>query len=224
MAKVLVTNSFGKFSEEPDAILTEAGFEVVHIKEHILDNEDEVIEKYIDDDVVAAVNGLEPVTEKTLKAAHGLRLITKHGVGLDNIDLDACSANGVAVASTPGANRQAVADLIVGLMLSLSRHICDADKSIKTGEWKGFFGTGLYGKTLGIIGMGAIGKEVIERCAGFKMHFLGYDPYWNEDFARGTAGIETLRSIFFQPASDKGDLPHDRRAGTGIDEADRLSD
>lgn len=183
MKKVLVTGSFSKYSDEPINLLKENGFEVVKIQEHILSNEDEVIRKYIDDDVVATVNGLEPVTVKTLEAAHGLKFITKHGIGLDNIDLEACKAHGVAVANTPGANRQAVADLIVGLMLSLARHIPAADRSIKSGEWVGYFGTALYGKTLGIIGMGAIGREVIQRCEGFRMRVVAYDPFWDEEYA-----------------------------------------
>ena len=183
MKKVLVTNSFSKYSDEPMELLKSNGFEVVKIQEHILSDEDEVICKYIDDDVVATVNGLEPVTQKTLEAAHGLKFITKHGIGLDNIDLPGCKAHGVAVANTPGANRQAVADLIVGLMLSLARQIPAADRSIKSGEWKGFFGTALYGKTLGIIGMGAIGREVIQRCEGFCMKVVAYDPFWDEEYA-----------------------------------------
>lgn len=183
MKKVLVTNSFSKYSDEPIKLLNSHGFEVVKIQEHILSDEDEVIRKYIDDDVVATVNGLEPVTEKTLKAAHGLKFITKHGIGLDNIDLPGCAAHGVAVANTPGANRQAVADLIVGMMLSLARHIPAADHSIKSGRWEGFFGTAVYGKTLGIIGMGAIGREVIQRCEGFRMKVLAYDPFWDEEYA-----------------------------------------
>lgn len=183
MKKVLVTNSFSKFSPDAENLLKSHGYEVVKIKEHILTDEDEVIRRYIDDDVVATINGLEPVSDKTLEAAHGLKIISKHGVGLDNIDLEDCRRHGVAVASTPGSNRQAVADLILGLMLCLARHISEADKSVKAGEWNGYFGTALYGKTLGIVGMGAIGREVIQRCEGFKMKVLAYDPYWDEAYA-----------------------------------------
>ena len=183
MKKVLVTGSFGKFNRSPIEMLEQAGFQIVQIKEHPLTDEDKLL-KYIDDDIIAIVNGLEPIGRKTMEAAKGLKLVVKHGAGVNNIDLEAAKELGIAVANTPGANKEAVADLAFGLMLAVARNISQADASMKAGKWEGFFGRSVYGRTLGIVGMGAIGKSLAKRANGFSMKILGYDPYWDEDFAK----------------------------------------
>ncbi len=184
MKKVLITTpSFGKFSREPVEILENAGFEVVRVKEHPISEEEELL-PYIDDEVVAIINGLEPVGRGLMEAAKGLRVIAKHGAGVNNIDLEAAKEHQIYVANTPGANKEGVADFAFGLMLAVARKIPQADRSMREGEWNGFFGSSVYGRALGIIGMGAIGKCMAVRAEGFQMKILGYDPFWDEDFAR----------------------------------------
>jgi D-3-phosphoglycerate dehydrogenase len=186
--KILLTGSFGKFSREPFDILEKAGLEPVQIKGQLINTEEKLL-SYLDREVAAVINGLEPVGEKVMAAATGLRLIVKHGVGVDNIDLEAARRHGITVANTPGANRNGVADLAFGLMLAAARKIPQADASVKAGEWKGFFGVSVYNRTLGIVGMGAIGKCMALRAKGFSMRILGYDPFWDADFA-GKNGVE----------------------------------
>ena len=119
------------------------------------------------------------VTADVLKRAPRLRVIGRAGVGVDNVDLQAATAAGVLVMNTPGGNAVAVAEQTMGFMLSMARHIPQATASTKAGKWekKKFVGSELRGKTLGIIGLGAIGREVVIRARGFGMKIVAYDPY-----------------------------------------------
>lgn len=118
------------------------------------------------------------VTAQVLAAASRLKVIGRAGVGVDNIDLEAAKAHGVTVVNAPTSTSLAVAELTLGLMLAMAREIPRADAGMKGGEWlkKKLAGIELYGKTLGIIGMGRIGSEVGKRAAAFGMSAMGYDP------------------------------------------------
>jgi D-3-phosphoglycerate dehydrogenase len=118
------------------------------------------------------------VTVQVLAAAKRLKVIGRAGVGVDNIDIEAAKAHGVTVVNAPTSTSLAVAELTLGLMLAMARKIPRADAGMKGGEWlkKELAGMELYGKTLGIIGMGRIGAEVGKRAAAFGMSVLGYDP------------------------------------------------
>jgi D-3-phosphoglycerate dehydrogenase / 2-oxoglutarate reductase len=130
------------------------------------------------------------VTADILAAATRLRVVGRAGVGVDNIDLNAATMQGVIVMNTPGANSMATAELTLGLMLAASRHIPQAHASLKTGEWRrsDFVGVQLYGKVLGIIGFGRVGRLVAERAQSFGMEVLAYDQYVAEETARD-AGV-----------------------------------
>ena len=119
------------------------------------------------------------VTADVLKKAPKLRVIGRAGVGVDNVDLPAATSAGVLVMNTPGGNAVAVAEQTLGFMLSLARHIPQAAASTRAGKWekKKFVGNELRAKTLGIIGLGAIGREVVIRARGFGMKIVAYDPY-----------------------------------------------
>ena len=114
-----------------------------------------------------------------LAAAPKLRVIGRAGVGVDNIDTAAATHRGVVVMNTPGANAVAVAELTLGLMISLARSIPRANATMHAGKWekKSLQGQELRGKTLGIVGLGRIGLEVARRAASFGMTILGYDPF-----------------------------------------------
>ncbi len=118
------------------------------------------------------------VTAQVLAAAERLKVVGRAGVGVDNIDLEAAKAHGVTVVNAPTSTSLAVAELTLGLMLAMAREIPRADAGMKAGEWlkKELGGMELYGKTLGVIGMGRIGSEVGKRAAAFGMSALGYDP------------------------------------------------
>jgi D-3-phosphoglycerate dehydrogenase len=114
-----------------------------------------------------------------IAAATKLKVIARAGVGVDNVDLEAASAKGIAVMNTPAGNTVATAELAFGLMLALARHIPQAYGSMQAGKWdrKSFMGTELRGKTLGIIGFGRIGRAIARRAAAFEMTVIAYDPY-----------------------------------------------
>jgi D-3-phosphoglycerate dehydrogenase len=114
-----------------------------------------------------------------LAHARKLRVIGRAGVGVDNIDLDAATRQGIAVMNTPGANAVAVAEHTLGMMLAMARHLCRADALMHAGRWekKSLQGTELRGKTLGIAGLGRIGLEVARRARAFGMEIVGHDPF-----------------------------------------------
>jgi D-3-phosphoglycerate dehydrogenase / 2-oxoglutarate reductase len=114
-----------------------------------------------------------------LSHAKKLRVVGRAGVGVDNIDLDAATRQGIAVMNTPGANAVAVAEQTLGMMLAMARHLCRADALMHAGKWekKSLQGSELRGKTLGIAGLGRIGMEVARRARAFGMEIVGHDPF-----------------------------------------------
>jgi len=126
-------------------------------------------------DAEVLIAGTEKITEEVFKNAPNLKLISRVGIGLDGIDFDLCKKYGVRVAYTPDAPTMAVAELCVGMILDLARKITDTDKNIKNGIWHRHMGTLLYGKTIGIFGMGRIGKSLIHLLKPFNVKFLVHD-------------------------------------------------
>lgn len=126
-------------------------------------------------DVVALVVGSDVVDESTVAPYPNLACVVRAGVGTDNVRLPA-AASRVAVAGIPGLNAQSVADYTFGLMLAASRRIAEADRAVRDGGWSALAGADLYRKTLGIVGLGAVGRAVAARASGFEMTVLAYDP------------------------------------------------
>jgi len=131
------------------------------------------------------IAGVDDISAKVIeKAPPTLKVISRYGVGYDQVDIEACGRRGIVVTNTPGVNAESVADLAFGLMLSIARQIPYADEQTKRGGWPRITGMELYGKTLGIIGLGAIGRAVARRARGFSMRVLAYDPAIDEAFCR----------------------------------------
>src|SRR4029077_3655880 len=125
--------------------------------------------------------------------------VGRAGVGVDNIDVAAASRQGVLVVNVPGGNTISAAEHTMALLLSLARNIPEANSSLKGGEWNRakFTGTELQGKTLGLIGLGRIGREVAKRAQSFGMRVVGYDPYASEDYANAfNINLATLDEIY----------------------------
>ncbi len=145
------------------------------------------------------VRGRTKVTPAVLEAGKKLKVVGRAGVGVDNINLPAAKDSGVIIVNSPLATTAAVAELTLGLMLSLVREIPRADASLKAGQWlkKEFEGTELYEKTLGIIGYGRIGSSVGQRATAFGMHLVGFDPFLSAEEIR-LRGAEpvTLNELF----------------------------
>ena len=126
------------------------------------------------------------VTKEIIESAEKLKVVGRAGVGLDNVDLEPASKRGIIVMNTPGGNTISTAEHTMSLILSLSRNIPQADASTKKGNWerKKFMGVELYGKTLGVIGLGRVGSEVAKRAASFGMKVIAYDPFLSLDKAK----------------------------------------
>src|SRR5919205_620026 len=133
------------------------------------------------------------VNQDVLSKAPKLRVIGRAGVGVDNVDLSAATHAGVLVMNTPGGNAVSVAEHTIAFMLCLARGIPNANVSTKAGKWekKKFLGTEVRGKTLGLVGLGSIGREVVRRAAPFEMRIIGYDPYVSSQTA-SDMGVELV--------------------------------
>jgi len=131
----------------------------------------------------ALICGAEPITAEVLRASDNLRLVMKHGVGVDNIDIEFATAMGVLVANTPDTNTEAVADLTIGLMLVLLRKICEANVATHLGRWEPFIGHELGTMKVGVVGTGRIGGGVIKRLSAFDSEILAYDVNPRQDLA-----------------------------------------
>ena len=125
------------------------------------------------------------VTKEVIDKADNLKIIARAGVGVDNIDLNAATEKGIMVVNSPESTSITVAEHTMGLLLSMARKLSIADKSVKEGKWekKKFMGVELRNKTLGVIGMGRIGSQVVNRCKAFEMDAVAYDPYLPEEVA-----------------------------------------
>jgi D-3-phosphoglycerate dehydrogenase len=130
------------------------------------------------------IAGLDQIDSAALAGATRLKVIARYGVGVDNVDLAAARARGITVTNTPGANSASVAELALGMMLALARQILPADAAARRGEFPRMSGISLEDKTIGILGLGAIGKQLVRRLAGFNCRLVAYDPYPDEVFAR----------------------------------------
>jgi D-3-phosphoglycerate dehydrogenase len=131
-------------------------------------------------DADALILGLDACDAAVFAAAPRLRVVARFGAGVDTIDLDAAVRHGVTVTNTPGANTIAVAELTLALLLALARGLPEAIATARTGHWTRTPGWELDGKTLGLVGLGRIGRAVATRAAAFGMRVIGHDPYATE--------------------------------------------
>jgi len=128
------------------------------------------------DSVVGLLAGVEPLTAQVIAAAKGLAVISRCGVGLDNVDQATASERGIRVLSTPDAPVDAVVEMTLGLILGTLRQIPAADRQVREGGWPRLKGRLLKSKTVGILGLGRIGTRVARLCSAFGAHVIAYDP------------------------------------------------
>lgn len=129
------------------------------------------------------IAGLDFITAEVIRACPALRVISRYGAGVDRVDLAAAKGAGIRVTNTPGANSIAVAELAMGLILSLARRIPSLDRSTRSGDWVRSTGVEISGGTIGIVGLGAIGKKLATMAHGFGMTVLAHDPYADTEYA-----------------------------------------
>ncbi|UMA66928.1 phosphoglycerate dehydrogenase (plasmid) [Roseivivax marinus] len=188
MAVIVNTSpGFGKHGRVPD-LIAERGWELVRCDDAA--KPDGGLSEHLPRADVLVV-GLIGADGATVAQGPGLKGVVKHGVGVDNIDIPACTAAGLPVCNTPGANADAVAELAVGLMFSMARAIPQGHASVVSGGWDRRVGTQLGGKTLGIVGLGNIGKRLAKLAQGLGMSVVASDKYPDTAFAEAH-GIEML--------------------------------
>lgn len=173
MKVVITSRSFGQISDAPNRILDEAGIEAIHMGK---DFDYAEFAKVIPEADALIIGGHQFLPED-LRRCPKLRIICKHGAGVDNIPLETAKEMGITVTNAPAMNSEAVADFTFAHILNISRGVSIAAAGIRAGGYKAFTGRDVYGKTLGLIGFGAIGKAVTRRALGFAMRVLVYDPY-----------------------------------------------
>lgn len=139
----------------------------------------------------AVVAGGEPYTAEVFRACPDLKLVARFGVGYDAVDVPAATEHGVVACTTPGTNDWAVADHAMGLIIDLAHNMSLHDRTTRGGEWKVFPGVDVYRATLGIVGLGRIGKGVARRARGFDMRVIAYEPYPDRSFVAEN-GIELV--------------------------------
>jgi len=182
MEKVLVTpRSFGRTDTSAFDSLKNAGYEVVlNPYGQVLTKEQMKSEI---EDVVGVIVGIDPLDEGVLACGKKLRAVAKYGIGTDNIDKAYCASHNIHLSITRGANSNAVADYTFALLMACARNLTIINELCHRKNWSKLIGADVYKKTIGILGLGAIGKGVARRATGFDMKILAYDLAWDENYA-----------------------------------------
>ena len=182
MHKVLLTTPrFFAFEAMIREHLAEHGCEVLEHRAHDMQMKEETLLTLVPE-AAGMITALEPVTARVLAAAPRLRVICATGVGYDHIDVEAATARGVAVCTSAGSNHQSVAELTLGLMVAVARQIALGDRVLRRGGWEPLVGPELWGKTLGNVGLGRIGKAVALLARAFGMRVIATDIVLDHTF------------------------------------------
>jgi len=179
--KVLISSKSFNCDDNTIKLLKDAGFDRIVIPGRKLE-----INEFKDliSDADGIIAGTEQITKELLDHAKSLKVISRFGVGTDNIDLVAAGEKKIIVLNTPSAPTDAVAELTIALILNIIRKISVVNEAMHSGQWKPVMGTLLRGKTMGIIGLGRIGKEVIRLLSSFGLIMIAYEPYPNIQFIK----------------------------------------
>lgn len=183
MPRVFIsTSSFAKYDASSLDLLKDAGLNVQLNPHSRKLTTGECLSLY--QDIEGLIAGTEALTAEVLKSTRNLKVISRCGVGTDGIDMAAAKKLGIKVFTTPDAPTQAVAELAIGLMLDLLRGISKEDLSVRDGKWPKNMGNLLSGKILGIVGLGRIGRRVVELTKPFKLEYIACDNVPDERFAK----------------------------------------
>ncbi len=200
MRILLSTTSFQDTPGKHHDILAQSGFEIVRERGPL--TEAKMLELVTTNGGFdGLLNGDDIITAKVIDAAMPrLKVIAKYGIGLDSIDVAYATKKKLPVLFTPGVNETTVAEQTIGLMIALAKHFYPHIQSTKAGGWKRKTGCELAGKTLGLIGVGRIGKETIKRAQAMGMTCIAYGNYWDDEFARqyGVARKNTVEELLME--------------------------
>jgi len=174
--KILISSaSFGKINKDPINILEKAGYTPVLNPYGRKFEFSEFVE--LIGDATGLIAGTEKITAELLESAPKLKVISRYGVGMDNIDLETAKRRGIILRSTPEAPSEAVAELALALMLNLYRRVGEADRGVRSNNWSQLIGRLLSRKCLGIVGLGRIGRKLVRLLQPFEMEIRAYEPY-----------------------------------------------
>lgn len=191
---LITTSSFGKQDSSLLQILSENGLSYILNPYARKLTESEVFELIEQHQPIGMIAGVEPLTRKVLERAKNLKVISRAGIGMDAVDLRAASDLGIVVTNTPDAPTMPVAELVIGMFLSLLRRIHVSDASIRRGEWDRPMGNLLHGKTVGLIGCGRIGSCMAGLLSSFGCKILGYDSFINKSDNFSMVDLEKILS------------------------------
>ena len=190
--KIVIPDDFPSFYDDyPEALgrLRQLGDLTVH--QSRAESEAELIERLVGETIVLNVRSYSAFTAEVIAALPGLRVVSINGTGVDNFDLEACSDNGVVVTNTPGGATTSVAELTMALMFAAARHIALADRRVRGGDWYHQHGIELRGKTLGVVGLGLIGQEVVRFGRALGMRVIAWS--FRDDAERAASlGVEQV--------------------------------
>jgi len=179
--RALITSWFSEPGDAMDRFLQDHGVETVLNRWHEGRNEEELISLLRGID--AAIVSVDPFTRRVLASAKSLKVVSRVGIGYDSVDVEAATEFGIPVCNTPAANKRAVAEFAMTLLLASARKLLDNVQEVVAGGWTRHIGRDLAEQRLGIIGLGTIGKEVALRARAFEMQILAHDPVRDETFA-----------------------------------------
>lgn len=183
MPKVLITpRSYAQYSDEPLKKMADAGITIV---KNPLGG---ILEKSQMLDYIKGIDGIilgvDPMDADVLAAGTDLKVVSKYGVGTDNIDLEYCKSHNITVTITQNANSHAVADYAFALILAVARKVVEIDKACRQGDWGKKVAVDVFGKKIGVVGLGAIGRGVVARAKGFSMEVYGFDVFKDETYIK----------------------------------------
>jgi D-3-phosphoglycerate dehydrogenase len=194
---LLTTTSFQDTPGPHQDLLASTGWEIIRARGPLHEADTLALVGDID----AYICGDDLITRRVLeKARPRLQVISKYGIGVDKIDVKACTALGIPLLFTPGVNHTTVAEHTFLLLLALQKHLLFHTDSTRAGGWRRQTGHELYGKTIGLVGLGRIGQEVALRARAFGMNVLGFGHHWDDAFAaaHGITRVATTDALFAQ--------------------------
>ena len=196
MTRILLTTT--SFQDTPGShhdLLEQSGFEIIRERGPL--PEERMLE--LVGDIDGMICGDDAITSAVIdKALPRLKVISKYGIGLDKIDVEYTDKVGLPLTFCPGVNHTTVAEHSFGLLLAIFRNLIEEVNHTRAGEWVRLTGHEIMGKTMGIVGLGRIGREVAIRAKAFGMPVIGYDIYWPEEFAdeQGVTRCEDIAEVF----------------------------
>jgi D-3-phosphoglycerate dehydrogenase len=201
--RVLITpRSLTEKRESVQEQLETAGFEVIFANPGQLPTEAQLLELL--PGCVGWIAGIEPISERVLRAATKLRVISRNGTGTDNIPLGVAKELGIRIEKAEGANARGVAELAIALMFAALRNIPEQHRALKHDQWQRRSGIEIYDRLVVVIGCGAVGRMVVQMAIGLGARTAAYDPFPNDRFASAVEG--SFRWMSFEEAIETGDI------------------